>query len=130
MVAKDCGGAKHFTGTALVRRTERHEKFCIDRARSRRSASRRLLSLGRAVDPRKHFEARVPERRSSRGYYGPCPPPGKVHHYHFTLYALNETIDPMSIVDTQALAPAVEQRIKQHILAQTTLTGLYEIRSP
>lgn len=60
------------------------------------------------------------------GYYGPCPPPGKVHHYHFTLYALDETIDSDPALDAQAL----QQRIKGHVLAQTTLTGLYEITSP
>ncbi len=58
------------------------------------------------------------------GYYGPCPPPGKVHHYHFTLYALDETIDDSGSIDAQAL-PA---RIKGHVLGQTTLTGLYEIK--
>ncbi len=57
------------------------------------------------------------------GYYGPCPPPGKVHHYHFTLYALDETIDSSEALEPEAL----QQKIKGHILAQTTLTGLYEI---
>lgn len=59
------------------------------------------------------------------GYYGPCPPPGKVHHYNFTLYALDETIDGTDL-DAQQL----QQRIKGHILAQTTLTGLYQTSSP
>jgi Raf kinase inhibitor-like YbhB/YbcL family protein len=58
------------------------------------------------------------------GYYGPCPPPGKVHHYHFTLYALDERIDEGDSLDAQQL----QERIKGHILAQTTLTGLYEIK--
>ena len=61
------------------------------------------------------------------GYYGPCPPAGKVHHYHFTIYALDEIIDDSSSLDTQAQAQALQDRIKGHILAQTTLTGLYEI---
>ena len=60
------------------------------------------------------------------GYYGPCPPPGKVHHYHFMLYALDETIDGGSSMDADAL----QQRIKGHVLAQTTLTGLYQTTSP
>jgi phosphatidylethanolamine-binding protein (PEBP) family uncharacterized protein len=60
------------------------------------------------------------------GYYGPCPPPGKVHHYHFTLYALDKTIDSDAPLDAQAL----QEKIKGHILAQTTLTGLYETTSP
>ncbi len=61
------------------------------------------------------------------GYYGPCPPPGKVHHYHFTLYALDATMEGETAPDTQASAQALQQKIKGHILAQTTLTGLYEI---
>lgn len=60
------------------------------------------------------------------GYYGPCPPPGKVHHYHFALYALDETIDSAAPLD----APHLLQRIKGHVIAQTTLTGLYQITSP
>jgi Raf kinase inhibitor-like YbhB/YbcL family protein len=27
------------------------------------------------------------------GYTGPCPPPGRVHHYHFKLYALSGALD-------------------------------------
>jgi Raf kinase inhibitor-like YbhB/YbcL family protein len=29
---------------------------------------------------------------NSRGYYGPCPPPGHLHHYIFSLYALSAPI--------------------------------------
>jgi phosphatidylethanolamine-binding protein (PEBP) family uncharacterized protein len=55
------------------------------------------------------------------GYFGPCPPPGKVHHYHFTLYALDTTI-----VSAKPLtAPQLLARMHGHILAQTTLIGTY-----
>ena len=58
----------------------------------------------------------------SLGYFGPCPPPGKVHHYHFTLYALDER----SIHAGRPLtAEQLEVRIRGHILAQATLTGLW-----
>jgi Raf kinase inhibitor-like YbhB/YbcL family protein len=58
---------------------------------------------------------------SRTGYHGPCPPPGKPHHYRFTLYALDAAL---------ALAPGatrseVEAAMKGHILAQATLIGLY-----
>jgi hypothetical protein len=26
------------------------------------------------------------------GYGGPCPPPGRMHHYRFTLYALDKPL--------------------------------------
>lgn len=55
------------------------------------------------------------------GYGGPCPPPGKPHHYNFTLYALDET----SVTGTNLTGPQLEQAMQGHILAQTRLTGLY-----
>jgi len=58
------------------------------------------------------------------GYNGPCPPiGGGVHHYHFTVYALN-----VKKIDLAAnLTPAqIESAIKSHSLASATITGLYE----
>ncbi len=31
--------------------------------------------------------------RGVNGYQGPCPPPGKPHHYTFELYVLDNTLD-------------------------------------
>ncbi|HET9030784.1 MAG TPA: YbhB/YbcL family Raf kinase inhibitor-like protein [Candidatus Aquilonibacter sp.] len=59
------------------------------------------------------------------GYYGPCPPPGKVHHYHFTLYALDTVLENGAALD----APHLLERIKGHVIAQTTLIGLYAVTS-
>ena len=59
---------------------------------------------------------------AGRGYYGPCPPPGKLHHYHFTLYALDEKLGAAGTLDARQLLA----RIRGHVIAQTTLTGLYE----
>jgi len=56
------------------------------------------------------------------GYGGPMPPPGHgVHHYHFVLYALDQTLE---------LAPGARKddllaAMKGHILAEAKLTGLY-----
>ncbi len=60
----------------------------------------------------------------SAGYYGPCPPPGKLHHYNFTLYALATPIelDGGAPLDEAAL----RERMRGKILAQTTLTGTLE----
>ncbi len=60
------------------------------------------------------------------GYDGPCPPwnDERVHHYVFTLYALD--------VPGLALGPpysgaAARKAMHGHILAQATLTGVYSL---
>ena len=53
-------------------------------------------------------------------YHGPCPPPGKVHHYRITLYAL----DLAHLGALESLTgPDVEARVRGHILASTVLVG-------
>jgi len=53
---------------------------------------------------------------------GPCPPPGKVHHYNFKLYALDMTLD----LDSSAAKADVEDAMQGHILEETVLIGAYE----
>jgi Raf kinase inhibitor-like YbhB/YbcL family protein len=56
------------------------------------------------------------------GYGGPCPDPGKVHHYFFKLYALDYTPDlkaKMKIAD-------VEAALKDHVLAKSELIGRFQ----
>jgi len=62
--------------------------------------------------------------RALDGYNGPCPPAGHgVHHYNFTLYALN--VERMEL--KPSLTPyEIEKAVKAHALAQTKVTGLYE----
>ncbi len=55
------------------------------------------------------------------GYNGPCPPPGKPHHYDFTLYAL----DIARVHGRYLSGPQLQAVIATHVLAQTTLTGMY-----
>lgn len=54
------------------------------------------------------------------GYYGPCPPPGQIHHYTFTLYALD-------VAHISAAAPLtasqLQARIAGHVLARGILHG-------
>jgi Raf kinase inhibitor-like YbhB/YbcL family protein len=57
----------------------------------------------------------------SRGYGGPCPPPGKPHHYVFTLYALDSKMNAMG----STTGPQLLKLIEGHVLAKATLTGLY-----
>ena len=56
------------------------------------------------------------------GYDGACPPPGKPHHYIFTLYALRSVPN----VEPGASHDELLDAIKDDIIDQTTLTGLFE----
>jgi Raf kinase inhibitor-like YbhB/YbcL family protein len=56
------------------------------------------------------------------GYQGPCPPPGKPHHYHFQLYALDSELK----LKPGATADDVEQAAKGHTLAEADLVGIFE----
>ncbi|MCA1828468.1 MAG: YbhB/YbcL family Raf kinase inhibitor-like protein [Myxococcales bacterium] len=56
------------------------------------------------------------------GYGGPCPPPGKPHHYVFTLYALDT--DKLDIPPT-ATAAFVGFNIHGHSVGKATFTATY-----
>jgi Raf kinase inhibitor-like YbhB/YbcL family protein len=56
------------------------------------------------------------------GYGGPAPPAGSVHHYRFTVYALDDKMDRITV---GATADELKAQMQGHILAQDTLTGLY-----
>jgi Raf kinase inhibitor-like YbhB/YbcL family protein len=58
-------------------------------------------------------------------YRGPAPPPGKPHHYHFTVYAL----------DVAGLAPGLTkaqlvEAIQGHVIGQGELVAIYERQPP
>jgi Raf kinase inhibitor-like YbhB/YbcL family protein len=56
------------------------------------------------------------------GWGGPCPPPGKPHHYIFTVFAVDlDKID--ATPDTSAAV--IGFNLHFHTLAKGTLTGLY-----
>ncbi len=55
-------------------------------------------------------------------YRGPAPPPGKVHHYHFIVYALDATLDLAPGLNTEQLLAAMEG----HIIGQGELVATYE----
>lgn len=54
-------------------------------------------------------------------YMGPCPPKGQ-HHYFFKVYALDRMLDLKEGASKEELVNA----IKEHILAEGELVGLYE----
>lgn len=61
------------------------------------------------------------------GYGGPCPPKGKPHRYVFTLYALDTVLNlEERILKLGAPMLAIEIAMKDHVLAETQLTGTYQ----
>jgi Raf kinase inhibitor-like YbhB/YbcL family protein len=60
------------------------------------------------------------------GYDGPCPPWNDelVHHYVFTLYALDVASLP---IDGRATGSQVREALKGHVLAEASLTGVYSL---
>ncbi len=60
------------------------------------------------------------------GYDGPFPPfnDSLIHHYVFTVYALDT---PRAPVDGIFTGPAVRQAIYPHVLAEATLSGTYTL---
>ena len=55
-------------------------------------------------------------------YTGPCPPPGKIHHYHFSVLALDESLTLTGDVTRDKLEAAV----KGHLLGIGHLVGTYQ----
>jgi Raf kinase inhibitor-like YbhB/YbcL family protein len=58
-------------------------------------------------------------------YRGPAPPPGKPHHYHFVVYALDA---PVAVKPGQPPMTRAEllEAIKGHVVGQGELVALYE----
>lgn len=56
------------------------------------------------------------------GYDGPCPPPGKLHRYYFTLYVLDRELG----LEGGAAWPELEAAMKGHVVATAELMGTYQ----
>ena len=54
-------------------------------------------------------------------YQGPCPRPGKAHHYRFTLYLLNEVLDIKESIDSKSLMEIIGNKI----ISEAELIGLF-----
>jgi Raf kinase inhibitor-like YbhB/YbcL family protein len=60
----------------------------------------------------------------SRGWGGPCPPPGHgPHRYVFRLYALDAELGHLSV---GARRRDVEQALANHVLGVAELVGTYQ----
>ena len=55
-------------------------------------------------------------------YRGPAPPPGKPHHYHFTVYAIDAVLDLKPGLTKAELLEA----IKGHVVGEGELVAIYE----
>ncbi|HWA83193.1 MAG TPA: YbhB/YbcL family Raf kinase inhibitor-like protein [Fimbriimonadaceae bacterium] len=73
-----------------------------------------LNSLGNAMQGR--------NSHGEPGYFGPQPPPGSPHHYHFHVYAL----DRMLPLNPGASKDDVIRAMSSHVLAQGEVTGVYQ----
>ncbi|MCL5878649.1 MAG: YbhB/YbcL family Raf kinase inhibitor-like protein [Deltaproteobacteria bacterium] len=58
----------------------------------------------------------------TKGYGGPCPPPGNAHRYIFELFAVNTVLHVNRTITRQGL----EKAIDGHIIAHALLTGFYK----
>ena len=58
---------------------------------------------------------------AQNGYGGPCPPPGKPHHYFFRLYTLDIILD----LHTPVRRTDVDAAMKSHVLAQAEWIGTF-----
>ena len=56
------------------------------------------------------------------GYFGPRPPPGPAHHYHFEVFALDQSPGLTGDVDIKAL----EAAMAGHVLASGELVATYQ----
>lgn len=56
------------------------------------------------------------------GYRGPMPPPGKLHRYIFTLYALDTMLDMPKPVKREDL----DKAMKGHVIEESKLMGTYQ----
>lgn len=59
--------------------------------------------------------------RGVNGYQGPCPPPGKPHHYTFELYVLDNTLD----LGPEASRADVLKAMDGHIIGNAVYVGFF-----
>jgi len=55
------------------------------------------------------------------GYNGPCPPPGRAHHYHYRIFALDQLLH----FDAEPNAEMVRTAMRTHVLAEGETTGIF-----
>ena len=64
-----------------------------------------------------------------QGYAGPCPPPGLAHHYVFTIYALNTSLQIPN--NPGLLPPTIESlfyHMTGHVIGRASISGYFQER--
>jgi len=61
----------------------------------------------------------------TRGYGGPCPPPGLVHRYVFTVYALDGNLYISSSAMFPSNVEALLWTLEGHVLGKARITGFF-----
>jgi Raf kinase inhibitor-like YbhB/YbcL family protein len=56
------------------------------------------------------------------GYAGPCPPKGKLHHYHFKIFGLDTTL----ALKSGAKRADLDAAMASHVVAQGDLVGTFQ----
>src|SRR5437667_11841557 len=59
-------------------------------------------------------------------YTGPAPPPGKAHHYHFVVYALDANLNLKPGLTRADLLAAIQG----HVIGQGEIVAIYERKAP
>ncbi len=59
-------------------------------------------------------------------YRGPAPPPGKPHHYHFIVYALDADLGLQPGLNRAELLTAIQG----HVIGQGEIVSIYERKAP
>jgi hypothetical protein len=59
-------------------------------------------------------------------YRGPAPPPGKPHHYHFVVYALDRDLGLKPGLSRADLLAAIDG----HVIGRGELVSIYERKAP
>lgn len=80
--------------------------------------------LAEGISPAPNLESGAHQGRNDFqriGYGGPCPPPGRTHHYFFHLYALDSVLQ----LPSGATRPELERAMRGHILEQADCMGTY-----
>ncbi len=83
-----------------------------------------LTGLSEGVPQDEQLDSRAFNGRNDFGgigYRGPCPPPGKPHHYIFILRSL----DSQLTLKPGATKLQLENAIQGHVLAEARLMGIY-----